>query len=108
MIKSFRPGDFIHIGDRFGRVTERGLFHTEIQTEDRDLVTFPNLHLVTNPVSVVHSTGTIISATLSLGYDIAHAELEPLMKRAAEQAGLQEPFVLINELGDFSVNTFKV
>ena len=104
MIKSFRPGDFIHIGDKFGRVTERGLFHTEIQTEDRDLATFPNLYLITNPVTVVHSTGTIISATLSLGYDVAHAELEPLMKRAAEQASLQDPFVLITELGDFSVS----
>lgn len=104
MIKSFRPGDFIHIGEKFGRVTERGLFHTEIQTEDRDLATFPNLYLVTNPVTVVHSAGTIISATLSLSYDVAHAELEPLMKRAAEQAGLQDPFVLITELGDFSVS----
>lgn len=104
MIKSFRPGDFIHIGEKFGRVTERGLFHTEIQTEDRDLATFPNLYLVTNPVTVVHSNGTIISATLSLGYDIAHAEVEPLMKRAAEKSGLQDPFVLIRELGDFSVS----
>ncbi|MDH5632792.1 MAG: mechanosensitive ion channel family protein [Gammaproteobacteria bacterium] len=103
-IKSFRPGDFIRIGDKFGRVTERGLFHTEIQTEDRDLTTFPNMYLVTSPVTVVHSTGTIISATLSLGYDISHAELEPLMKRAAENAGLTDPFVLVTELGDFSVN----
>ncbi|MGI9295084.1 MAG: mechanosensitive ion channel domain-containing protein, partial [Pseudomonadales bacterium] len=36
LIKSYRIGDFIRIGEQFGRVTERGLFHTEIQTEDRD------------------------------------------------------------------------
>lgn len=107
IIKSFRPGDFIHIGEKFGRVTERGLFHTEIQTEDRDLAVFPNLFLVNNPVTVVHSTGTIISATLSLGYDVSHNEVEPLMKRAAEQVGLEDPFVLVTELGDFSV-TYRI
>ena len=44
----------------FGRVTERGLFHTEIQTEDRDLVTLPNLYLVTNPVKVVRTFLTVL------------------------------------------------
>ena len=51
-------GDFISAGDQFGRVTERGLFHTEIQTETRDLTTVPNLFLVTHPVTTVRSSGT--------------------------------------------------
>ncbi|MBU0984700.1 MAG: mechanosensitive ion channel family protein [candidate division Zixibacteria bacterium] len=46
-VKNFRAGDFVRIGDHFGRVSERGLFHVEVQTEDRDLVTLPNLYLVT-------------------------------------------------------------
>ncbi|NIP98662.1 MAG: mechanosensitive ion channel family protein [Akkermansiaceae bacterium] len=33
-VSAFKPGDFLGIGDHFGRVSERGLFHTEIQTED--------------------------------------------------------------------------
>lgn len=103
VVKSFRPGDFIRIGEQFGRVTERGLFHTEIQTEDRDLSTLPNLYLITNPVTVVHSSGTIISASLSLGYDLPWYRLEKLLKQAAGEAKLQEPFVLVKELGDFSV-----
>ena len=52
-VKSWRVGDFIRVGEYFGRVSERGLFHTEIQTEDRDLVTLPNMFLATNPVRVV-------------------------------------------------------
>ncbi len=104
LIRSFRPGDFIRIGGQFGRVTERGLFHTEIQTADRDLTTFPNLYLITNPVTVVHSSGTLISATLSLGYDVSRERIEDLLKIAAEKAGLEEPFVLIEALGDFSVS----
>lgn len=102
-VGSFRPGDFIRVGDNVGRVTERGLFRTEIQTEDRDLVTLPNIHMVTNPVAVVRASGTIVSASLSLGYDADHATVEPLLKKAAESIGLVEPFVQVVDLGDFSV-----
>lgn len=103
VVKSFRAGDFIRINGQFGRVTERGFFHTEIQTEDRDLTTLPNLHLVTNPMTVVHSSGTIISAQLSLGYDVPHTQVEELLKEAALQAQLQDAFVQVKELGDYSV-----
>jgi small-conductance mechanosensitive channel len=103
-VNSFKPGDFIRCGETFGRVTERGLFHTEIQTEDRDLTTLPNMYLVNNPVTVVHDSGTIISATLSLGYEVAHARIEELLKEAATEAKLEDPFVLVGELGDFSVS----
>ena len=106
-VRNFSPGDFIRVGDQFGRVTERGLFHTEIQTEDRDLTTLPNLYLVSNPVNVVRSSGTIISTTLSLGYDVPHAEVEPLLEQAARAAELEKPFVHVVELGNFAV-TYRV
>ncbi|MBK1878929.1 mechanosensitive ion channel domain-containing protein [Pelagicoccus mobilis] len=102
-IASFRSGDFVRVGNIFGRVSARGLFHTEIQTEDRDLTTLPNLFLVTNPVTVVRNSGTIISATVSLGYDVHQATVEPLLVEAARKSGLEEPFVRVMELGDFSV-----
>lgn len=103
IVRSFRPGDFIRIGEDFGRVTERGLFHTEIQTEDRDLLTLPNLYVVTNPVKVVRSSGTVVSVSLSLGYDVPRKRIEEQLIRAAEAAGLADAFVHIKELGDFSV-----
>jgi len=103
-VNSFRPGDFIRCQEYFGRVTERGLFHTEIQTPDRDLATVPNLFLVTNPLTVVLESGTIISAELSLGYDVSHVAAEELLKEAAIAAGLSDAFVLVGELGDFSVS----
>ena len=107
VIGGFQPGDFIRAGEYFGRVTERGLFHTEIQTEDRDLSTIPNLFLITNPVTVVDSSGTMISSGLSLGYDIPHSQVEKLLCEAAEMAGLQDPFVFVHHLGDYSVE-YKV
>lgn len=103
-VGNFRSGDFIRVGEQFGRVTLRGLFHTEIQTEDRELTTLPNLYLVNNPLTVVRTSGTIVSATLSLGYDIPRKRIEDLLKRAAEDIGLEEPFVQVRNLEDFSVS----
>lgn len=105
--KPFRVGDFIRIGDHFGRVSERGLFDTEIQTETRELIALPNTYCISNPVTTIRSSGTIISASLSLGYDLDHTRIEPLLMEAAKSSGLSEPFVHILELGNFSV-TYRV
>ena len=102
-VENIGVGCFIRVGDHFGRVTERGLFHVEIQTEDRDLCTLPNLYVVTNPVKVVSPTGTIVSATVSLGYDAHHSLIESLLLEAAEASGLSDGFVQMVELGDYSV-----
>lgn len=102
-VKSARPGDFITVADTVGRITEMDLLHTEIQTEDRDLVTVPNLYMVTQPLRVVRASGTIVSAEVSLGYDISRQTVAPLLVAAAEKAGLKDPFVQVRELGDFSI-----
>jgi len=106
-VRSFRAGDFIRVGDYFGRISERGLFHIEVQTEDRDLTTMPNLYLVTNPVKVIRTSGTMITAEVSLGYDVPRTRVSELLTEAARAAELQEPFVHITGLGDFSV-TYRV
>ncbi len=106
-VRNFRGGDFIHVGDHFGRVSERGLFHIEIQTEDRDLTTLPNLYLVTNPVKVVRSSGTLVTADVSLGYDVPRDTIEKCLLEAAGGAGLGEAFVQVMDLGDFSV-TYRI
>jgi small conductance mechanosensitive channel len=106
-VRNFRPGDFVLVADNFGRVTEQGLFHVEIQTEDRDLTTLPNLYLVTHPVKVIRSSGTIISAQVSLGYDLPRGKVEKLLLEAAREAELQEPFMHILSLGDYSV-TYRI
>ncbi len=102
--RGFRTGDFLQVGEHFGRVSERGILHVELQTEDRDLTTLPNLFLVSHPIRVVRSSGTIVSATVSLGYDVARSDVRSSLATAAEVAGLEEPFVQVTELGDFSVS----
>ena len=99
-----RPGDFITVLELTGRITEMGLLHTEIQTEFRDLVTVPNLHMVTHPMKVVRSSGTIVTAEVSLGYDVPRRSAERILMQATEQAGLKEGYVQVRELGDYSIS----
>ncbi len=101
-IRNFRPGDFIVVDGHRGRVSVLGLLRTEIQTERRNLTTLPNLYLITNPVTVVRPSGTFISATVSLGYDVPREKIEKCLIEAAENAGLTDPFVFVLDLGDFS------
>ena len=105
--KPFGVGDFIRVGDHFGRVSERGLFDTEIQSESRELTAIPNTFLISHPVTTIRSSGTIVSITLSLGYDVHRSQVETLLVKAAKESGLEEPFVHILELGNYSV-TYRI
>ncbi|MGC9450642.1 MAG: mechanosensitive ion channel family protein [Oceanipulchritudo sp.] len=105
--RPFRAGDFVKVREFFGRVSERGLLDTEIQTETRELIAIPNTYLITNPVSVIRSSGTIVSASLSLGYDVHHSRIEPLLVEAAQASGLEDPYVHITEIGNFAV-TYRI
>lgn len=102
-VNHFQVGDFIETADVFGRVTNRGVFHTEVQTPDRDLMTIPNLHLATNPVRVLRNSGTIIKCSVTLGYDVQRVKIEKSLIKAAESIELKDPFVFITSLGDFSI-----
>lgn len=102
-LRSFKIGDFVYINEYFGRVSGRGLFHLEIQTEDRDLLTLPNLYVTNNPVKVTRESGTIVFTEVSLGYDVPRKRVEEVLLQAATAAGLEEPFVYLIKLGDFSV-----
>lgn len=106
-VKSFKPGDFIQVNDFVGRVSDKGLFHVEIQTITRDLITIPNQYLINNPTEVTRSDGTFIFADVSLGYDVLRSRVEELLLNAAEKTDLKEAFVHIQSLGDFSV-TYRV
>ena len=83
------------------------MFRTEIQTEDRNLTSLPNLYIATNPLKIIRESGTIISTTVSLGYDLDRSIIESALLEAAKESELSDPFVYITNLGDFSV-TYKI
>jgi len=107
VVNNFKIGDFIKTDKHFGRVSDAGLFHVEIQTEDSDLITIPNLYIATQPVKVIRSTGTIISSEVSLGYDVSVSKIEKCLLEAAKNAELKDPFVFVTYLGDYSI-VYKV
>jgi small-conductance mechanosensitive channel len=92
VVRNFRPGDFIHVGEHFGRVSELALFHVEVQTEDRDLTTLPNLYLATTPVKVIRSSGTLVTTEISLGYDVPNGKVNTLLQQAARCSGFGGAF----------------
>jgi hypothetical protein len=104
VIKNVKLGDFVTVADITGRATELNLLHVEVQTEQSDLVTIPNIHMVTYPVKVVRSTGTILSADVSLGYDVPRQQISKLLCLASEDAGLDGGVMHVKNLGDFSVD----
>ncbi len=103
-IKNFKPGDFIQVDNHFGRISETGLLHTEIQTRNSNLTTLPNIFLVTHPVTVIPNKEVLVDATLSLGYDVSHHKVEKVLKLAAKKINLIDPFVQITDLGDYSIS----
>lgn len=102
-MKRFRNGDLIKIGDFHGRVIKKSIFHTEIQLEDSNFITIPNLYIANNPVKLTRKTKTVISTSVSLGYDISREKIEEALTDAANETGLSNPYMYITSLGDFSV-----
>lgn len=103
LMKGLRAGDFIEFDDYLGRVTDIGLFHTEMQLITRDIVTVPNTVLSQKPVRVTRRAGTFVNVSVTIGYDEAHTKVEAALRKAAEAIELTEPFVLVDELMDHAV-----
>lgn len=99
----FESGDLIEVDNFQGRVTKKSFFYTEIQLEDSNFITIPNLFLATKAVKNTRKKDTIIATEISLGYDVPHDIIEEALKQAALQAKLTKPYVYIKALGDFSV-----
>lgn len=99
----FALGDFITVAGHFGRVSERGLFDTELASDSGELIALPNTLLISSPVHTIPANRALVSATVSLGYDVHHDTIISLLKEAAEKCELASPFVQVLSLGDFSV-----
>lgn len=103
LTKGFRAGDFIEFDDLLGRVTDIGLFHTEMQLVTRDIVSVPNILLVQKAVRVTRKAGTFVNACVSIGYSEPRDRVETALKEAAEACELKDPFVFVEDLLDHAV-----
>ena len=106
MIRSsnnFRVGDFIRINEFVGAVKKRGLFDVDIQIENRAIISLPNIYVITYPVEVIPREKRIVSADITMGYEIPRQKVEAYLIEAATHIGLSKPYVFVQALLDAAV-----
>lgn len=85
--RTYRPGDFVRIGDSEGTVVVMGMFTTRIRTGMGVEMTIPNssvLGTVTQNYSrVAAGSAFIVDATVTIGYDVPWRQVDALLTRAA-------------------------
>ena len=106
MIRSsnnFRVGDFIRVNEFVGAVKKRGLFDVDIQIENRAIISLPNIYVITHPVEVIPREKRIVSADITMGYEVPRQKVETFLIEAATHVGLSKPYVFVQALLDAAV-----
>lgn len=109
--RTFRTGDFVLADKTLGTVSEIGLLSTKIITRHREEVTIPNAVLANTPVTnfsrLAVPNGSILSTTVSIGYDTPWRQVHAMLEMAAERTeGIREdqaPRILQLSLADFYI-----
>lgn len=109
--RSFRPGEFVRIGDAEGSVTELGLFSTRVRTGLGEEVLLPNSHVLsqttTNYSRNTPAGGYIVDCGVSIGYATPWRQVHAMLAEAARRThGVLEdppPQVIQSALSDFYV-----
>ncbi|HEY1468544.1 MAG TPA: mechanosensitive ion channel family protein [Candidatus Acidoferrum sp.] len=110
-MRSYSIGDFVRIGETVGRVVEKTLLVTRIETQKREIVTIPNGSVlggvVVNYSAEAGMGGVIFYTKVSIGYSAPWRTVHQLLISAAQATPdiLQKPapFVLQANLNDFYV-----
>ncbi len=109
--RTFRPGEYVRIGDNEGTVTHLGMFTTRVRTGMGQELTLPNsmiLAAVTKNYSrALPDTGFIVDASVTIGYDTPWRQVHAMLIEAAHRtqgvAGEPPPQVFQTALSDFYV-----
>jgi small conductance mechanosensitive channel len=112
MMVLFRPikvGDFIAVDGQMGTVKEISLVATELATLDNVQVLMPNSRVWSNTItnySVYDTRRAEWTFGVSYGADLAKAEaiIRDTIMSDARSKNDPEPFIQVNNLGDFSVD----
>ena len=108
---AFRMGDWVEIGDSSGRVIEKNLLVTRIQTAKNEGITIPNGAVLAGAVKnfseLAASEGLILHTNVSIGYEVDWRRVQELLLSAAAKTSRvldePQPFVRQESLDDFSV-----
>ena len=109
--RSFRPGEFVKVGETEGTVREIGFLTTSIETLRHEHVTIPNAVIVGNVTrnfSRLRERGGIrVPTTVTIGYDTPWRQVQAMLQLAADRtAGIVHdppPRILQTALLDHAV-----
>ena len=109
--RTYRPGEYVRVGDNEGTVVALGMFTTRVRTGMGEELTLPNsvvLGTVTRNYSrTVKGAGFIVDAAVTIGYDAPWRQVHAMLIEAARRTDgvLAEPAprVFQTALSDFYV-----
>ena len=108
LLKPFRAGDYVKIGDTEGAIQSIGLFYTELTTPDNKHISLPNSNLTNSPIVNFTREGTRrldVNFGVSYGADIDHtiATLTDAIRQTPGILPDPAPIVKLTECGDSSL-----
>ena len=112
LLKPFKAGDYVKIGDIEGSVQSIGVFYTELTMPDNRHISLPNSNLTNTAIINYTREGTRrLDMTFSVSYSADIDQVCRVLMGAVEQTGLYlpdpAPAVMLSACGDSSL-TFTV
>ncbi len=107
--KTYRPGEYVRLGEHEGTIVEMGIFTTRVRTGLGEELTVPNsfaLGVVSKNYSrVVKGTGFVLDTTVTIGYDAPWRQVHAMLIEAAGRTpgvlSAPAPHVFQTALSDF-------
>jgi len=108
----FKVGDRVQIGNCYGDVVEVGIFFTRIKTPKDEIISIPNLTVMSKEIQNFSAEKEVLIYTqVTLGYDVDKEQAKQLLIESARRtrgiSATKQPFVLLKELGNYSV-TYEI
>lgn len=117
-MRPYRVDDYVRIAQTEGRVIERSLLLTRVQTPQNEIVTIPNAQILAgqmvNYSGMAAGDGVILHMPVALGYQVPFAKVEPLLmeavRRTPELEQTPAPYVmhvgLDNTVARYELNAY--
>ena len=108
LLKPFRAGDYVKIGDTEGTVQSIGVFYTELATPDNKHISLPNSNLTNTAIVNFSREGTRrLDISFGVSYDADMDHVVSTLKEAVQETnGIlpdPAPIIKLTECGDSSL-----
>lgn len=109
VLRPFKAGDFVEVGNRMGTVMEIKLFATRLKTPDNKIVIVPNSSITGNAITNFSAQDTRrVDLVIGISYDSDIRKAKSVIEEivAADERILRDPAwnIAVNELADSAVN----